>query len=61
MTLLRTDRDEAAEGARVREFARIARETAERSTDPRVMAMARASRSEGGRTDRYATIARRQD
>lgn len=33
-----------AEGRRVQEFARIARETAPDATDPRVMAMARARR-----------------
>lgn len=60
MRLTRAEREERPDGPRVREFARIARISAERSTDPREMALTRAMTAAGKPFARYAAIARRQ-
>lgn len=53
------DRQDSGQGPRVREFARIARESAERSTDPRVRAMTRAHAAAVKPFARYAALGRR--
>jgi len=56
-----SDRIETGHGPRVREFARIEREAAERSTDPRVMAMARAHPAAAKPLARYTAMERRRE
>lgn len=53
------DRTDTGQGPRVREFARIARAMAARSSDPKVMALARGRAAATKPLARYTTLERR--
>jgi len=53
------DRTETGQGPRVREFARIARVMAARSSDPKVMALARSRAAAAKPLSRYTLLDRR--
>ena len=55
------DRIAMSDGPRLREFARICRQTAERSADPKVMAMTRGMTAARKPLDRHLALSRRME